>query len=62
MKEEYDFSNGTRGAVVSTGKTRIIMRLDIDIIDWFRQQAEQQGGGNYLDMINDVLKDHIKRA
>lgn len=61
MKREYDFSKGRRGAVVPTptGKTRITIRLDNDIIDWFRSQAEQQGGGNYQTMINNALRECI---
>ena len=43
---EYDFSKGKRGAVIPLppGKERITIRLDADILDWFRQQALAQGG------------------
>jgi uncharacterized protein (DUF4415 family) len=63
MKDEYDFSQATRGAIdpTPTGKTRITIRLDDEIIDWFRQQAEQAGGGNYQTAINQALRDHIDR-
>ena len=49
MKKEYDFRKGKRGAVVSvpTGKTRITIRLDDDLLDWFRDQVDKAGGGNY---------------
>ena len=61
MKKEYDFSTGKRGAIdpMPAGKTRITIRLDKDIIDWFRYQVESQGGGNYQTMINNVLKEYI---
>jgi len=61
MKEEYDFSKGKRGAVIQTpsGKERITIRLDSDILDWFKQQVEQQGGGNYQTMINLALRQYI---
>jgi uncharacterized protein (DUF4415 family) len=61
MKDEYDFSQGTRGAIdpVPAGKTRITIRLDDDIITWFRQQADQSGGGNYQTAINQALRDYI---
>ena len=61
MKAEYDFSQGTRGAVISTppGKERITIRLDSDILEWFRQQADHQGGGNYQTMINQALREYI---
>src|ERR1051325_226056 len=39
MKNEYDFGKGKRGAVlrVPSEKTRVTIRLDKDILDWFRQ-------------------------
>ena len=64
MKREYDFSRAKRGPVISVpkGKTRITIRLDDDILDWFRQQVEQAGGGNYQTLINDALRQHIRRT
>jgi len=61
MKAEYDFSKGRRGAVspLSPGKTRITIRLDEDVIDWFRRQTETQGGGNYQTLINQVLREFV---
>ena len=59
MKEQYDFSGGTRGAVMKTSKEKITIRLDPDVIQWFRDQV--QGGGNYQSLINDTLKVHIKQ-
>jgi uncharacterized protein (DUF4415 family) len=61
MKDEYDFSQGKRGAIdpVPAGKTRITIRLDDEIITWFRQQADQSGGGNYQTAINQALRDYI---
>jgi uncharacterized protein (DUF4415 family) len=63
IQAEYDFSHGTRGAVVpaAAGKTRITIRLDDDILAWFRDQAQQAGGGNYQTAINQALRDHIDR-
>ena len=64
MKHEYDFSKARRGAVVPIpkGKTRITIRLDEDVIEWFRRQVEQAGGGNYQSLINDALRQHIRRT
>ncbi len=64
MKREYDFSRGKRGPVipVAKGKTRITIRLDDDILDWFRQQVDQAGGGNYQTLINDALRQHLRRV
>ncbi len=64
MKKQYDFSKAKRGAVLKTqrAKTRITIRLDQDVIDWFRNQVDAAGGGNYQSMINRALREHIKRS
>ena len=61
IKPEYDFSKGKRGAIdaLPPGKERITIRLDKSVLDWFRQQAVAQGGGNYQTMINQVLIDYV---
>ena len=59
MKEQYDFSGGKRGTVIKTNKEKITIRLDPDVVDWFRKQVE--GGGNYQSLINEALKAHIKQ-
>ena len=61
MKSEYNFSKGKRGAVVRApkGKTRITIRLDDDVLDWFRNQVEESGGGNYQTLINNALREFI---
>jgi uncharacterized protein (DUF4415 family) len=63
MKAKYDFSKGKRGAVLpSSGKkVRITIRLDRDIIDWFRSKVEEQGGGSYQTLLNDALRKHMER-
>ncbi|MBW1707129.1 MAG: BrnA antitoxin family protein [Deltaproteobacteria bacterium] len=63
MKAKYDFSKGKRGAVLpsSGNKVRITIRIDRDIIDWFRAKVEEQGGGSYQAMLNDALRKHIDR-
>ena len=60
MKTNYDFGRARRGAVVpaSSRKVRITIRLDRDILDWFRAKVEAQGGGNYQTMLNDALRAH----
>jgi uncharacterized protein (DUF4415 family) len=59
MREEYDFSEGKRGAVIaSPGKTRITIMLDDDVIEAFRARAESAGTG-YQTLINSALRDAI---
>ena len=64
MKREYNFSKGKRGAVLAVpkGKTRITIRLDSDVLDWFREQVERAGGGNYQSLINAALREHVRNA
>jgi uncharacterized protein (DUF4415 family) len=61
MKDEYDFGKAKRGAIEPTpsGKTRITIRLDDEIIQWFRDQVTRMGGGNYQTLINEALQDYI---
>ena len=41
MKAGYDFSQARRSAVaVESGKTRVTIRLDNDVLDWYRKQAK----------------------
>ena len=62
MRREYDLSKGKRGAVVPTesGKKRITIRLDDEVLDWFRQQVNEAGGGNYQTMINSALREYTQ--
>lgn len=64
MKREYDFSNAKRGPVVTVPKTKekITIRLDRDVIDWFRAAVDRAGGGNYQTLINDALREHLVRS
>ena len=61
MKKEYDFSQGKRGPVVPVqpGKTRITIRIDTDIVNWFREQVNSRGGGNYQTMMNEALRAYV---
>jgi len=64
MKPEYDFKKAKRGAVVAIpkGKTRITIRIDDDILAWFREQVDRAGGGNYQSLMNEALSQYIRDA
>jgi hypothetical protein len=47
---------------VAPGKTRITIRLDEDILRWFKAQVHAAGGGNYQALINAALREHIDRT
>jgi uncharacterized protein (DUF4415 family) len=61
-REEYDFSGAKRGAVKPPppGKTRITIRIDNDLLAWFRRQVHAAGGGSYQALINDALRTHVE--
>jgi len=62
MRKEDDFSLGKRGPVIlpDPRKTRITIRIDTKILDWFRRWVNEAGGGNYQTMINEALKRYIQ--
>ena len=61
MRNEYDFSKGKRGPVIppDPNKIRVTIRLDADIIDYFKGQVQKAGGGNYQTMINKALREYL---
>jgi hypothetical protein len=62
MKDEYDFSTGKRGAIISSkGKTRITIYLDDAILEEFRSRAEMAGTG-YQTLINEALKEYLSQS
>ena len=59
MKAEYDFSKAKRGAVISqTGKTRITIYIDGDVLETFRERGDTEGKG-YQTMMNEALRDYL---
>ena len=61
MKKEYDFSKAKRGAVLPmTGKTRITLYLDNEVLEHFRALSEKTGRG-YQTLINEVLSTSVGR-
>jgi uncharacterized protein (DUF4415 family) len=62
MKRNYDFSKAKRGPVIRTprGKTRITIRIDDDVLEWFRKQVHEAGGGNYQTLMNRALREHME--
>ncbi len=51
-----DFTGGIRGAFYKALKKPVAMRLDADVLDWFRRQ-----GPGYQTRINKVLREHMER-
>jgi uncharacterized protein (DUF4415 family) len=62
MKEEYDFHQGKRGAVTpQPGKTRITIYVDNDVLETFRQRAENSSTG-YQTIMNQALRDYLAQS
>ncbi len=64
MKKQYDFRHGRRGVVLRapSGKTRITIRIDDDVLRWFREQVHKAGGGSYQTLINEALRRFAQSA
>ncbi len=62
MKKEYDFSKAKRGAVVpQKGKTRISIYIDNNVLEEFRNLADESGKG-YQTMMNDALREYLSKS
>jgi len=62
MRKEYDFSKAKRGPVVKpSGKTRITINLDNDIIESFREKGDETGRG-YQTLINEALREYLAKT
>jgi len=66
MKPSYDFSKGKRGRILPpepepSGKTRITIRLDEDLVDYFLKESDSYGGAKgYQTLINEALRQHVE--
>ena len=62
MKRKQDRSKRKRGAPAPlTGKTRITIYFDKDILEEFRTRADEAGSG-YQTMINGALREYLGKA
>ncbi len=62
MKAEYDFSKGERGAIIpQTGKTRLTIYIDDEILEAFREMADNAGIG-YQSMMNQALREYLAKS
>ena len=62
MKAEYDFSEAKRGAIIpQTGKTRITIYIDDDVLETFRQRSDAAGKG-YQTIMNEALRKYLGKV
>ncbi len=60
IPETLDWSGAKRGLFYRPVKQQITLRLDADVVAWFKQQAE--GGRGYQTNINRALRAHVEQA
>ena len=60
IPEVLDWSNARRGVFYRPVKQQITLRLDADVIAWFKARA--QGGRGYQTDINRALRQHVERC
>ena len=59
MPERRDFSKAVRGRFYKPVKQQVTLRLDADVLDWFKRQADNDGG--YQTRINAALRGVVDR-
>jgi BrnA antitoxin of type II toxin-antitoxin system len=60
MKKKKD-DGWKRGAIIpSPGKTKITIRIDDDILLWFRKQIEKAARGSYQTAMNKALREYVE--
>lgn len=60
IPEILDWSGAKRGLLYRPVKQQITLRLDADIVAWFK--ADAPGGRGYQTRINRVLRDYVRLA
>jgi len=61
MKPEYNFSDAKRGAVIpQAGKTRIMIYIDDDVLETFRERGDAAGQG-YQAIMNEALREYLNQ-
>jgi len=58
MRKEYDFSRSDRNPYAKRLKTQITIRLESDIVDYFKRLAHE-AGMPYQHLINHYLRDCV---
>jgi uncharacterized protein (DUF4415 family) len=57
MPEVLDWSNAERGKFYRPVKQQLTLRLDADVVHWFKIHAK---GGGYQTRINQALRDYVE--
>lgn len=60
IKDEYDFSKGIRGRFYTPKKISTTIRLDDDIILYFKKMSSEKKLG-YQTLLNSALREYINK-
>lgn len=60
LKKEYDFSRGTRGRFYQPTKRSTTIRLDDDLILYFKKRAGEKKVG-YQTLVNAALREYVNQ-
>ncbi len=60
IPEQADWPDAARGLFNRPVKQQITLRLDADLVAWFKRQAP--GGRGYQTAINRALRRHVERS
>ena len=60
VPEVLDWSSARRGLFYRPIKQQITLRLDADVVAWFKTHARE--GCGYQTDINNALREHVQRA
>ena len=60
--EILDWSNAKRGMFYRPFKQQITLRLDADVVSWFKERAGRRWLRGYQAEINRVLREHVVRT
>ena len=61
MRDEYDFTNGKKNPYVKKLKKQISININIEVLDYFKLQAEESGIP-YQTLINMYLTDCVRKG
>ena len=61
ISETDDWSGARRGVFYRPVKQQITLRLDADLIDWFKNQGDAPTGRGYQTRINLALREYVAR-
>lgn len=59
IPEITDWSGAKRGLFYRPIKKQLTLRLDADVVDWFKSNADASGGRGYQTRINRALREYV---